>query len=36
VPESESFSIDDEYEFRLIEALAAAGIVHLPGTEAPR
>lgn len=33
IPESESFSIDDEYEFRLVEALAAARIVHLPGTE---
>lgn len=31
LPEASAFSIDDEYEFRLIEALAAAGVVALPG-----
>ncbi len=30
IPEAQAFSIDDEYEFRLIEALVAAGIIRLP------
>lgn len=30
IPESQSCSIDDEYEFHLIEALVAAGIARLP------
>jgi len=30
IPEAQAFSIDDEYEFRLIEALVAAGLVSLP------
>ncbi len=30
IPESQSFSIDDEYEFRLIEALIVARIITLP------
>lgn len=30
IPESQAFSIDDEYEFRLIEALIVAGIIRLP------
>ncbi|EWT01120.1 acylneuraminate cytidylyltransferase [Intrasporangium oryzae NRRL B-24470] len=30
IPESQAFSIDDEYEFRLIEALIVAGIITLP------
>jgi CMP-N,N'-diacetyllegionaminic acid synthase len=33
IPEAQAFSIDDEYEFRLIEALVAAGLVRLPWTE---
>ncbi|GAA4165635.1 acylneuraminate cytidylyltransferase family protein [Gryllotalpicola daejeonensis] len=32
IPESEAFSIDDEDEFRLIEALAAGGFVQLPAS----
>ena len=31
IPEAQAFSIDDEYEFRLIEALVTAGLVRLPG-----
>ena len=31
IPEKEAFSIDDEYEFQLIEALLRAGFLHLPG-----
>ena len=31
IPESQAFSIDDDYEFRLIEALIGAGMNHLPG-----
>lgn len=31
IPESEAFSIDEEEEFRMIEALAAGGFVRLPG-----
>jgi CMP-N,N'-diacetyllegionaminic acid synthase len=31
IPEAEAFSIDDDEEFRLIEALVAAGVVHMPG-----
>lgn len=31
IPETEAFSIDDESEFRLIEALVAADVVRLPG-----
>lgn len=30
IPETQAFSIDDAYEFQLIDALAAAGIVQLP------
>lgn len=30
IPEAQAFSIDDEYEFRLIEALIVAGIIRLP------
>jgi N-acylneuraminate cytidylyltransferase len=30
IPEAEAFSIDDESEFRMIEALAASGLVRLP------
>ena len=30
IPEAQAFSIDDEYEFRLIEALLAAGLITLP------
>jgi CMP-N-acetylneuraminic acid synthetase len=33
IPESQAFSIDDEYEFRLIEALIVAGIIRLPWIE---
>lgn len=31
IPETQSFSIDDEQEFRLVEALVRAGIAPLPG-----
>jgi CMP-N,N'-diacetyllegionaminic acid synthase len=31
IPESQAFSIDDDYEFRLIEALIGAGMNQLPG-----
>ena len=34
IPEAQAFSIDDEYEFRLIEALVTAGLVRLPWIEA--
>lgn len=34
IPETESFSIDDESEFRMIEALVAVGLVKLPGSTA--
>jgi N-acylneuraminate cytidylyltransferase len=30
IPEAQAFSIDDEYEFRLIEALVEAGLIELP------
>jgi N-acylneuraminate cytidylyltransferase len=30
IPEAQAFSIDDEYEFRLIEALVGAGLITLP------
>ena len=30
IPEPQAFSIDDEYEFRLIEALLGAGLLDLP------
>ena len=30
IPEAQAFSIDDEYEFRLVEALVAAGLLSLP------
>ncbi|WP_047232109.1 MULTISPECIES: cytidylyltransferase domain-containing protein [Cellulosimicrobium] len=30
IPENEAFSIDDEEEFRLVEALASAGVLRLP------
>jgi N-acylneuraminate cytidylyltransferase len=33
IPESQAFSIDDEYEFRLIEALIAAGLITFPWVE---
>ena len=33
IPEAQAFSIDDEYEFRLIEALIVAGIIRLPWIE---
>ncbi|ADU47774.1 cytidylyltransferase domain-containing protein [Intrasporangium calvum] len=33
IPEAQAFSIDDEYEFRLIEALVAADIITLPWLE---
>ena len=40
IPEAQAFSIDDDYEFRLIEALIGAGLITLPwldaaGTAAP-
>jgi N-acylneuraminate cytidylyltransferase len=34
IPESEAFSIDEEPEFRMIEALVAAGLAHLPASPA--
>ena len=34
IPEAQAFSIDDEYEFRLIEALVGAGIIALPWLDA--
>lgn len=34
IPEAESFSIDDESEFRMIEALVASGLVRLPAASA--
>lgn len=34
IPESEAFSIDDESEFRMIEALVQAGLVRLPASPA--
>ncbi|WP_076259342.1 cytidylyltransferase domain-containing protein [Intrasporangium flavum] len=33
IPEAQAFSIDDEYEFRLIEALVGAGLITLPWLE---
>lgn len=33
IPEAQAFSIDDDYEFRLIEALVAAGLIDLPWME---
>ncbi|MEW1955039.1 acylneuraminate cytidylyltransferase family protein [Terrabacter sp. NPDC080008] len=30
IPEAQAFSIDDDYEFRLIEALVGAGLITLP------
>ena len=30
IPEAQAFSIDDEYEFRLVEALLAAGLITMP------
>ena len=33
IPESQAFSIDDAYEFRLIDALIGAGIIELPWIE---
>ncbi len=37
IPEAQAFSIDDDYEFRLVEALVDAGLISLPWlpTEAP-
>jgi N-acylneuraminate cytidylyltransferase len=34
IPEAQAFSIDDEYEFRLIEALIGAGLITLPWVSA--
>ncbi|MGO4600132.1 acylneuraminate cytidylyltransferase family protein [Terrabacter sp. 2RAF25] len=34
IPEAQAFSIDDEYEFRLIEALIGAGLITLPWLDA--
>ncbi|WP_377644035.1 cytidylyltransferase domain-containing protein [Oryzobacter terrae] len=36
IPEAQAFSIDDEDEFRLIQALVDAGVVRLPWTEEDR
>jgi N-acylneuraminate cytidylyltransferase len=33
IPEAQAFSIDDEFEFRLLEAMAGAGLVHFPWLE---
>jgi N-acylneuraminate cytidylyltransferase len=33
IPEAQAFSIDDDYEFRLIEALVDAGLICLPWLE---
>ncbi|GAA2026212.1 acylneuraminate cytidylyltransferase family protein [Terrabacter terrae] len=33
IPEAQAFSIDDDYEFRLIEALVDAGLISLPWLE---
>lgn len=33
IPEAQAFSIDDDYEFRLIEALVAADLIQLPGSK---
>lgn len=33
IPEAQAFSIDDDYEFRLIQALVTAGLVRLPWIE---
>jgi N-acylneuraminate cytidylyltransferase len=33
IPEAQAFSIDDDYEFRLIEALVGAGLIALPWLE---
>ncbi|WP_374968518.1 cytidylyltransferase domain-containing protein [Terrabacter sp. BE26] len=33
IPEAQAFSIDDDYEFRLIEALVDAGLISLPWIE---
>ncbi|GAA2742868.1 acylneuraminate cytidylyltransferase family protein [Terrabacter aerolatus] len=35
IPEAQAFSIDDEYEFRLIEALIGAGLITLPWLDVP-
>jgi N-acylneuraminate cytidylyltransferase len=34
IPEAQAFSIDDDYEFRLIEALVGAGLITLPWLDA--
>ena len=34
IPEAQAFSIDDDYEFRLIEALVGAGVIRLPWLDA--
>jgi N-acylneuraminate cytidylyltransferase len=34
IPEAQAFSIDEEFEFRLLEAMAGAGLVHFPWLEA--
>jgi N-acylneuraminate cytidylyltransferase len=36
IPEAQAFSIDDEYEFRLIEALIGAGLITLPWLDTTR
>jgi N-acylneuraminate cytidylyltransferase len=33
IPEAQAFSIDDDFEFRLIEAMAGAGLVRFPWLE---
>ena len=35
IPEAQAFSIDDEYEFRLIEALIGARLITLPWLDVP-
>ncbi|NYD76679.1 acylneuraminate cytidylyltransferase family protein [Arthrobacter cupressi] len=35
IPETHAFSIDDEREFRLVEAVVSAGLAPLPGVEIP-
>jgi N-acylneuraminate cytidylyltransferase len=33
IPEAQAFSIDDEFEFRMIEALFVAGLIRMPWME---
>lgn len=35
IPEKESFSIDDDYEFRLVESLVGSGVLTLPDMAGP-